>query len=246
MTANQMAQMFLIELDTRQAGDTMGYEDDEISLFLNDAVYTLVKASIRQGLETTEYNDKFIAGIKRNDVQNAPLAVTNELHPNGAFWQFPLDAWITMKEYVSAENLNLPCQNKTSVVAVKPIDEDYYLNNRSNKNRKPYFDGLNGLVWRLSYNIAELPTFPPVGFVNPKRVELITDGSFTINTYHVRYLVKPQEIIVNNVIPADQQNSDIYPEFHKDIVFKAVELALENSKNSRFQSRKILNREQSL
>jgi len=275
MTANQMAEMFLIEVDRRATYNSMGIEDDEISRFLNDAVLSILKDMIREGVETTEYNRGFVANLKKDSwqipINNVPIpapadypstipAVPNtlfegtsfalEVHPNGKFWTYPRDLFYSLKEYARINKKDCLNNEESAVVKIKPISEDYYLENRNNSFRKPYYDGANGLIWRLDYSpsIFDFPIGPqPVNPPNatqapsPGRVELITDGKFNVLEYHVRYLKRPVEIKVDRNFAPNQVVSDIRHPYHEAIVLKAAEIALENIKDVRFQSIKSVN-----
>ena len=64
--------------------------------------------------------------------------------------------------------------------------------------------------------------------MNDRRHELITDGTYTIAEYHLRYLRRPQPIIIDGstvdgvVGPLD---SELDPILHKRIIDMAVKIA---------------------
>ena len=116
----------------------------------------------------------------------------------------------------------------TKEVDIKPITHDMFNINKDN----PWKEPSNDLIWRLDYSRETIN--PAI----PQRHELISDGSYTITKYFLRYLKKPLEIDITTGV-----NCELDQSLHRDIVGKAVEFALENIMDPRFQSKKLENLE---
>ena len=99
-------------------------------------------------------------------------------------------------------------------------------------------DRNEGLVWRLKHsregNSFSAATGGGYSYTNDKRHELITDGSFTISTYNIRYLRYPNPIIVADSgdstsfrgYPMNTAvNCELDPSLHPEIVAEAVKKA---------------------
>ena len=133
-------------------------------------------------------------------------------YPNGEFWELPTDLAYSLKEEVTL-NIN-GCEDLTLVQAdwlrvyTKPINLDYYSKNVSNPFKKPY----TGMVWRVDASNTE----------GPKLHMLITGGNYTVQTYHLTYLVYPTNISITSNI-----NSVLAEIVHQEIVDEAVKIAFE-------------------
>ncbi len=110
---------------------------------------------------------------------------------------------------------------------VRPVTHDYVTANAENPFKKPYDE----LCWRMDYS-RETPV------TSLKRVELITDGTYTIEEYFVRYYRRPKAIIVPTpaTFPAytvDTESSSLLGTnceldeiIHRQIIDEAVRLAV--------------------
>ena len=68
--------------------------------------------------------------------------------------------------------------------------------------------------------------------------ELITDGTYTINQYFLRYIRQPIRLDITNF---PLMSCELAMHTHQEIVNTAVSLALENIASPRFQSNMISN-----
>lgn len=132
--------------------------------------------------------------------------------PNGEFWQLPQDMSYCLKEEAT---LNIDACNNISTVPTnwqrvytKPINMDYYSLNISNPFKKPY----EGMVWRMDTSNEK----------GPQLHQLITGGTYRVQTYHITYLSVPEDISIQTGTGCK------LPIFiHQDIVDEAVKVALE-------------------
>jgi len=104
-------------------------------------------------------------------------------------------------------------------VDIRPISHNEYRKNYHNPYKNPFFDGSRGLIWRMNYS-KETP-------VSDKRHELITDGTFNVLKYKLRYLKNPVDIVVNTAVPVNQVNSELDERTHDAICKLAINLIAE-------------------
>jgi hypothetical protein len=212
MTANEMAYEFRVLYDKIASAGAPGYTDREVGVFLSRACRVLFDESFDayKSFEETEQRRKFFSNLKEADT---PAVSTSQIgvQPNGVFYDLPANFGYAAKEEVTTASTD-PCKNNKRI-KVKPITEDEYNQNKLNPYKRPYCLDNDGLVWRMDFNT--------------ERHELITDGSFTITNYHLRYWRLPNEIIpfTGDGSTTAQQDSDTNEALHIYIVEKAVRMA---------------------
>src|SRR3990167_2149651 len=202
MTAAEFKIQFLIFYDKIAGSAAPPYEDLEIESFLNKAQLQYVKSHYdfkknrsKEGVEETEKRRKDLAELIRNA---NPTVSLNQLgtNPNGTFYDLPSDLMYTLKEEVSITSEDDCIDGKR--ISVKPVTHDEYNAYIYNPFKKPD----DTLVWRMD--------FSPFQSVI-KRHELITDGTYTISQYHLRYIKAPNNISITNNITSEL-NSNIHEE----------------------------------
>lgn len=230
MTANEMRLNFLIKYDKITNFAAPGYEDSEISILLNTAQERFIKTvynpkgnKYRDGFEETEKRRKDLSELVRGPRDNSGNLVTsassnqNGIVEFGKLFDLPEDCWYVIYEEAITNRTNCKTQQPLRV-PIRPITHDEYVLNKKNPNRKPYVSGTDGLAWRLDFSKENTTS------VN-KRHEIITDGTFNINDYLIRYVKKPQTIVVDYLNPANQVNCELDSGVHDEIVDIAVRIA---------------------
>lgn len=214
--------------------DSPGYEDTELSVILNKAQERFVYKNyggtnpLKEGFEETEKRRKDLSELTANsEITTASTTQTGVL-TNGTFFDLPANFLYAISEEVTITSTDACYNNKR--IKVKPITHDQYVANVDNPFKKPY----EGLTWRMDYSRVTDNT-------NPKRHELITNGSYTIAKYHLRYLRRPPAIVVNRTTPASQVSCILDESTHRRIIDIAVELALENTQDQRLPTNVALN-----
>lgn len=234
MTANEMADELEVLFNKVTNNDSPGYEDAELSLILNKSqerfrnqIYS-GSNKLQEGFEETEKRRKDLSELTKN--VEISTASSNQLGtlPNGTFYDLPDDFLYAIKEEVTI-NSSEECIDGNRI-RVKPITHDEYAINVDNPFKQPY----DGLVWRLDYSRTTDNT-------NPKRHELITDGTYNITTYHLRYLRRLADIVVDRVTPTNQINCVLDESTHRRIIDIAVEILLEITVDNRLQTNLLLN-----
>jgi hypothetical protein len=99
-----------------------------------------------------------------------------------------------------------------------PISHDDYNLSYANPYKRPYCNGSEGLVWRLEHGKKT------VSNVERKIHGIITDGTFQVTNYYLRYLRYPNDIVVNLNTPASQTDCELDPLTHQGICDIAVKL----------------------
>lgn len=219
MTAAEMKRSFLVLYDKVTNFAAPGYTDEEISLFLTKAqerivlyYYKPLGNKYNEGFEETEQRRKELNTLLEGNTNVSVSASQVGILPNGKFFDYPADLLYTVSEEVTIGSSDTCIDNKR--IEVKPITYDEYTINKRNPYKKPFADSDRGLVWRVDYNT--------------RRHELITDGTFTVDNYHIRYIKKPQPIIIDTSVlngvtgPLNCTLNDI---LHERIIDEAVKIA---------------------
>ena len=234
MTANQMADRWELYFDKITNNDSPGYEDSEISVILTKAQerFTLQNYSgtnpLGEGFEETEKRRKDLSELTSNAELTTTSSSQTGVVPNGTFYDLPDDFIYAIKEEVTISSTD-DCVNGKRI-KVKPITHDEYTVNIDNPFKQPYDE----LAWRLDFSRETVNT-------NPKRHELITDGNYSITTYHLRYLRRLPDIVVDRETTTNQVDSILDEITHERIVDLAVEIALEITVDGTLQTALLLN-----
>lgn len=256
MTANEMRQEFDIGYDSIANMDAEHYNDSEVSHFLNKAQERLIKEKYnpkankyRTGFDWTEKRKKDLNElIKGPRDQNGSLVTSLSSNQDrslrdGTLFTIPDDTWFIVYEEAAVgvedcedDTIVSPLTEKEQKIAYQDVwpityDELHYL--RDNPFRKPKES--NKIVWRL-----DLGSDPSTG----KRIqELITGENYKVHEYYIRYIKAFKEIVVDISNPSNQVNCELSDQVHREIIDEAVNLALEASKNQRFQTHSAINQE---
>jgi hypothetical protein len=216
MTAEEMQYNFELKVGTLKSVSKpwLSYDIDQ---FLNKAMDDIIdgRYSDREEdnreffekdekvrLELTELIASVLITSSSFDTSNPAL------HANGAFITVPDDFLYALNEECSVTYTDCNSDTVTITSNVMPVKHDEYSINRLNPFKKPY----NQLVWRLDYG-------SPTG--DTKRHELITDGSFDIQNYTLRYLRRPNRI---DIVAGN--DCELNASLHEEIVDRAVRIAL--------------------
>lgn len=213
MTANEMKFEAEVLYDRIASAGAPGYSDAEWSVIFTKAQETFLRGIF------SPYNSVQETEQRRKEFQNLVTAATittssasqTGVHTNGTFFDLPSDLLWTLYEEVIISSAD-PCKNNLALW-VKPVTEDEYNSNIDNPHKKPYCNAGYGLVWRMDFNT--------------RRHELITDGSFTVSQYKLRYLRLPQDIIpfTNDGTTTAMQDCELDSIAHRPIIEIAVRIA---------------------
>jgi hypothetical protein len=217
MTAVEMREEFKILYDKITSFSAPGYNEEEISILLTKAqerviydLYHPLGNKYREGFEETEARRKDLKELVLGTTISTPATTQTNVLPNGTFYDLPTNCLYLISEEVTISS-NDSCLNG-SRIRVKPITHDEYSINKHNPFKKPYKD----LVWRLDYS--------------NKVHELITDGTYTISQYHIRYIKRPEPIITDASVTIEgiigPNDCELDGSIHRRIIDEAVKIAV--------------------
>jgi len=228
MTAAQMHTRFKIGVDKIDSLASANFEAEEIDVFLNDAQEKFIEQRAYgtnpkgTGLEEDQKRRDDLREITKN-FTSAAFTFTADNKPNGVFVSLPNDYRHSMQEEVAIAYTDCNNTAATKRIPVLPVTHDRYNKIVNDPFNKPYEDE----AIRLDYE----------GDV----YELITDGTYTITNYHLRYLKQPQEIRLGTayVVQTTDVDSELADHTHREIIAIAVKDALQDIESNRYQTSKV-------
>lgn len=216
MTGTEMKDEFLILYDKITNFDSPGYLEDEISIFLTKgqervffSLYNSLKNKVQEGFEETELRRKDIKELVKGVVITTPSIDQTLALPNGTLFTLPDDFMYTITEEIITTSTDVCKNNKR--IRVKPITHDEYAINVKNPFKKP---NILSAVWRVDYQ--------------EQQHEIITDGTFAVDSYHLRYIERLTPVILGAFIIdgiLGPQDCKFDTSLHKRIVEEAVRIA---------------------
>ena len=230
MTLAEMHIEFKLGLDKTDSLNYPNFEPEEIDLWLNNAQGRFVKTRYVHDTkgETFEETQKRTDDLRTivTEVTLIPSVIQTPTKPNGILFDLPNGTiggpdiyWFAINEEceIRYEDCNGSwVDERTGVYATQHDDYDKLIDDPFNKPNR-------GVVLRLMHGTW---------------AELITDGTYTINQYFLRYIRKP---ITLDIINFPLMSCELADHTHQEIVNGAVSLALENIASPRFQSQMISN-----
>lgn len=237
MTANEMADELELKADRNAAFGSPGYEDTDITSVLTEAEWLYVKKfgdskNNRKGesLDETEVRSQGLSALIKQSAALTASSNQTGVFTNGTFFDLPSDFMYTIREDVTIDK-TLCNDAETNIEAdVYPVPHDKMKKWESNKYHKPYYESYgDAKVWRSVYS-REVDGDDPAAAATAKRHEIITDGTFTVSEYKMRYLRMPKGITVDRTTVANQRNSILDESTHPVIIDIALSLLLERVK----------------
>lgn len=238
MTLAEFKSEFETNYDYLSGSSAPPIDDYEISLFLTQAQEILVKEYYNpqsnrylEGFDTSEKRRRNLSNLIEPGYNGNPQQFTLEqMSESSRFFSLEDDLMFIIYEKAKLKSEDV-CFNN-NLVDVMPITYDDYSYLKDNPFKKP--DETS--AWRLDYKV-----------INDKRhVEIITAENTNAYEYHYKYLRYPNAIIISNLNTetinniSGPSNCELPNDFHREIVSKAVELALEASGNPRFKTKSVL------
>ena len=227
MTLAEMHIEFKLGLDKTDSLNYPNFEPEEIDLWLNRAQDRFVKARYVHNTksETFEETQKRTDDLRTivTEATIIPSATQIPTKPNGILFDLPAGNispdiyWFAINEEceIRYEDCNGSwVDERTGVYATTHNDYDKLIDDPFNKPNKD-------VVLRLMHGVW---------------AELITDGTYTINQYFLRYIRQPIRL---DIINFPLMSCELAEHTHIEIVGIAVSLALENIASPRFQSHMV-------
>jgi hypothetical protein len=187
-------------------------ESDQIQDYLNLAQdlelkerYSQIYGSTLEKFEFTEKIRREIGNIIDSYIASSFDESSSSLHKNGVFVTLPSNYLYGIEERCIVLNSD----GSTGIAKVKPMTHDEYLDDIKN----PFLWPTEDLIWRMDF-----------GFTGPtgaKKHELISSEEDTIQQYTVRYLRRPQKVVLH---PTNYQDCELDESTHESIVNRAVQM----------------------
>tara|TARA_R110002020_G_scaffold51362_4_gene145350 strand:- start:128 stop:880 length:753 start_codon:yes stop_codon:yes gene_type:complete len=233
MDANAMANELDQQVDRATSFGSPGYEDVDYSSVLTDAMHVYIKQFIdrknnRKGesLEETEVRSQGLSALIERAVLTASTDQTGTF-TNGQFYDLPSDFMYTIHEDGTIDK-NICTDGVTRINTIfNVVSHDEVSRLSKNKYKKPYFTTYgDAMTWRLVFS-REVSGELPSATATAKRHQLVTDGTYNIESYAINYLINPPKIVVDRDTPTDQRNCILDESTHLPIVDIAKSLLLE-------------------
>lgn len=240
MTANQMADELELKLDRSDSFGSPGYEDFELSSVLTEAQHLYIKKFY------DEVNNRKLKGFQETEIRNQGLGALIQDAPsltasasqvgvlrNGKFFDLPLDhMWTTFEE---ATIDKVDCTQEPIVAYIVTVGDSEIQRFDWSKYKKPFYKQHGeARVWRKEFSREVTGLFPSAS-ATAKRHELITDGTFNVTSYHIRYVKNPEAIVVDRTTTANSRNCELDTFTHVVIVDIALDLMLQRVKEQKVQ-----------
>jgi hypothetical protein len=246
MTANQMADALELKLDRSDSFGSPGYEDFELSSVLSEANELYVKKYFDElnnrkgkGFQETEIRDQGLGALIKDAPSLIPSTSQVGIIVNtdvvGKFFDLPRDHMYTIYEECIIDKTT--CGTTSNIVAyVIPIAHTEMQRFSWSKYKKPFYRiSGDSRVWRSEFS-RQVTGINPATPATAKRHEMFTDGTFNINTYHMRYVKNPEAIVVDRDTPANQRNCELDNSTHIVIIDIAMSLMSDRIREQRMQN----------
>jgi hypothetical protein len=233
MTANQMWENVLVTYDALYSQSAPGFVDPEASILLTKAQWYYILQRLNpksnrnmEGFEETEIRIQGLSALIKDSqdasplIQKLPDSQQTGTLPGEKLWALPVDFMIAIYEGCQTSVPQCGNPNQFNRIMTIPISHDEYNLNYYNPYKRPYTDGTEGIIWRLEHGRKTLPNTTTERKVHG----LITDGTFEVTNYYLRYIKTPSDIVVDLDTPGSQVNCELDSLTHQGICDIAVKL----------------------
>lgn len=236
MTLSEFKNEFQIHYNAIATQSAPGLDDYEISVFLTKAQLEIIKNyynpkgnKYREGFESSEKRRVDLKELVKTEIITTSITSLDGLSENSVFYVIPDEVFLIIYETVVFDN---NCDLYKQVAVVPKTHDEYNI-----QSENPFKNPDLKTVWRI--NISQLQ--------NQKIVELISE--YPIKEYKIRYIKYPKPIIISDldvVFPGENLTIDslsgpseceLDAEIHREIIDRAVQLALRDYKPSNLESK---------
>lgn len=206
----------LISAYYKGLSDALTFDEYEKSVFLTEAQEEIVvelysgKNSFGDSFEKTEEVRRFLSSLNKDYTTSEKIESTG-ISNKSVFFNIPSDVWFITYEAATLTDNDIECLDKEEAIVVPTTQDDFY------KVRRNPFKGPNKRrVLRLDGN--------------NNTVELVSD--YNIDKYSIRYLSKPNPIILTNLSDlsingvSEITECELNPVIHRIILERAVRKAI--------------------
>jgi len=237
MNVSEFKNEFLIHYNAIATNSAPGLDDYEISVFLTKAQLEIVKNyytpegnKYKQGFENSEKRRTDLKELVKDYKTSVIVPSSTGVSVNSKFFKIPNDVFLIVRE--AGKISSNDCYNN-SILNVYVKTHDEYNVQSDNPFRNPD----SSTIWRLNTSM--------IG--SDKVVELISP--YVISEYQFRYIKFPKPIIISDLTSGfpneglsidgqtSIQTSELDQSVHREIIDRAVELALRDYKPSNLESK---------
>tara|TARA_R110000851_G_scaffold296262_4_gene451359 strand:+ start:763 stop:1503 length:741 start_codon:yes stop_codon:yes gene_type:complete len=242
MTILEFSNEFDIYYNSIASNSAPGIDLYEKSVYLTKAQLEIVKNYFNPN--GNKYKEGFESSTKRRyDLKELivdfkgtiKISTTDTIDSNSQIFSIPSDMFITLQESATITSSDTCLNNK--VINVKPVAHDEYNIQKGNPFKKPD----STVIWKL--DIASNTSNQLVELISP----------YSISKYNLRYIKKPEPIVLTNLTTdfsgeslsidgiATSQTCKLSESLHREIIDRAVELALSDYKQNNLAVKTQLN-----
>ena len=240
MTITEFSNEFDIAYNSIATNSAPGIDLYEKSVYLTKAQLEIVKNYYdslsnrkRKGFENTEKRRVDLKELIKDFKSTSPFSSTLAIHSSSKFFNIPNDTFIIINERVKISSED--CANGTTI-NVKPVTHDEFNIQINNPFKAPDKD----VAWRM--DISKISNNFVVEILSPYNIL----GSLE---YQLRYLKYPNPIILGDLTtsyPSENlsidgvtgpSSSELNSEIHREIIDRAVEIALLDYKAQNVQGK---------
>ena len=237
MTTNEFKNEFFIHYNAIATQSAPSIDDYELSVYLTKAQLEIVKNyynplgnKYKKGFENSEKRRVDLKELIVNHNSTTTVISNEGLSLDSKFFVIPDDVFLIIYETADITTGDCFVDKQVNVV---PKTHDEYNIQISNPFKQPF----KNKIWRLDISKID----------NKKVVELITP--YLITKYQLRYLKYPKPIIItdlNTAFPSDnlsidgltdEQTCELNESVHREILDRAIELALRDYKPQNLESK---------
>lgn len=222
MTNRELQNAFELEANKYDSKEII--ESHVIFYWINEAIQRFVKTRYsgtnpkQESFEETQKRTDDLRTLVKEDRLPVVGGVEGTNKPNSFIATIPSDYFISVGEEVQIQIANIAgTQYVISRTTITESDTDSY----GRQVADPY-----------SPHVAHYESARPLRLFQDNSVELITDGSYDVNYYYLRYIKIPATVVL------DGDTCDLPDHTHNEIVNLAVNLYLENTADQRYQLNK--------
>ncbi len=242
MTVTEFSNEFDIYYNSIASNSAPGIDLYEKSVYLTKAQLEIVKNyfnpngnKYKEGFEKSSKRRSDLKELVTHYKGTSKLSADVTIDEDSQLFKLPSDVFITLQETGKVISSDKCINNKS--INIKPITHDEYNIQKSNPFKKP--DG--SVIWKL--DLSSVNSFDLVELISP----------YTIYQYDLRYIKQPEPIVLTNLdtefsgegLSVDgvttTQTCKLSETLHKEILDRAVELALSDYKQNNLAIKSQLN-----
>lgn len=243
MTTTEFSNEFDITYNSIASNNAPGLDLYEKSIYLTKAQEQLIKNyfnplgnKYQEGFEGSSKRRNDLNELIKFNESTLEISSLNGLSNDSKFFKVPSDLFLIIQEEAIITSLD-SCLNNTTLNVVPKTHDEYNI-----QKKNPFKNPDKSLVWRLDFSSQS---------TSNRNVELISP--YTISKYRLRYISYPEPIVLsdlNSDFPGEgltidgvntKQTCKLSNSIHREIIDRAVELALSDYKQSNLAIKTQLN-----